>query len=484
MKARTTHTNMLNEFTSIVNISPITNQSNQLTTTAVTNAPNSNFQTYVRPKSRPTPQETAFVQHTDDDIDDLPSPIIRTGSSQRSERPTNVQRDLDERQSLTNFEEFEKSMSLCQNDHDFDDMLNGLAGRSQHNRNATDVQMRQSLDHIKKRHSLLNLEKQLEDQQRRINTTVPTSLPSNASADSNRLLNSTHSNRSMTTSSMLLSTTSSSGSGGERLLRRSRVMDEYSSPSRGPPLTMDKSTGSGTNSSCTSSTLSDSKENVQNNFDSNRGTRDTEQTSLTATSTGDMGGGVLEQLKPRSIPNNRDRFKTIRISKRPPEHDAIPHIPDDACTYSEVPDDGDSNGPDPTSSESSPSPQQQVTMNDTNREASPQATLPRRRLTRPSQLSGLTMRRESSLTIGRANGGTHAQQQQPSNADARSQVNTITSPMGIKAKSIQNLVEREKSSDETNARSQKEVIILNACVFDLFYFKIHHHVSGHAIAAK
>lgn len=490
-------TDMLNELhANLPQISPIATHPQQLANINSSNS-NSKFHTFVRPKARiAVPAVPSFDADADiEEADEILGPItIRTmnttnptARNHRHQTTTavaaaNAQRDFDERQSLTNFEEFEKSLSMCQTDHDFDDMLNGLAGNAaQQQRRSTDAQMRQSLDHIKKRHSLLNLEKQLEDQQRRhanatgvVGVVVAPAAPAvatmNVSSDSNRCLQS--SAHSQASTSMLLSTSGS----GERLLRRSRVTDEYSSPSRGggqyqtaaPPtqamLMMLSS------SSTTSSMSSDSKENVHsNNNDSNRNERDTLNGPTITTIAGGTEADAVAmdsqslQLKPRSIPNNRDRFKTIRISKRVSNHEAhVPHITadhsgtepsdvDENCVAAEC--NADVSGPrhGDTNRGNVMAPQSMMP---------PPAAVPRRRLTRPSQLSGLTIRRDASLTLTRpersanvsahADGGTAAQQQQ----------RQITSPMGTKAKSIHNLVDRasaEKSADETNARSQKEV---------------------------
>lgn len=458
----TTRKDSRNELTGgLPHISPITH----------TNANSGNkFHTYVRPKQRTAAPVPSFDIEDIEDETSMNSPgAVQTTPSVRHHAAANAQRDFDERQSLTNFEEFEKSLSMCQTDHDFDDMLNGMAGGSaaqSQQRSRTDAQMRQSLDHIKKRHSLLNLEKQLDDQRRQqahaataaadaaaaaTATAFNSMMGVSTNSDSNRCLQSS----AHLTSSMLLSTSGS----GERLLRRSRVTDEYASPARGGAATMMMLSSSSTSS------MSDSKENVHSNIDSNRNERDCNSNS-TATAAADSNamaaagaaGDSPLQLKPRSIPNNRDRFKTMRISKRPPNHEAVPHIPA-ADSHSGTPSDVDENG-------AAEGQEDDGIARNTNREASPAmpppTAVPRRRLTRPSQLSGLTVRRDASLTIGLQRPQPTAQpyHEPMTNAAAVQRVQKITSPMGTKAKSIHNLVDRtsaEKSADETNARSQKEV---------------------------
>lgn len=105
----------------------------------------------------------------------------------------------EERQSLVNFEEYEKSLQLLddnRNERDFDDMLASI--------NTTDMRqstekMRQSLDSIKKRHSLINYERQQEELRRKVN-------------DIDQEINNL--------------TMESSGNGPRLLNRRSRLFDE------------------------------------------------------------------------------------------------------------------------------------------------------------------------------------------------------------------------------------------------------------------
>uniref|UniRef100_A0A1B0GLH3 CHHC U11-48K-type domain-containing protein n=1 Tax=Lutzomyia longipalpis TaxID=7200 RepID=A0A1B0GLH3_LUTLO len=76
--------------------------------------------------------------------------------------PINLLRE-DERQSLKNFEEYEKTLmqDVDSNDREFDDVLNRFATLDIQQSNE---KMRQSLDSIKKRHSLVNLEKQQQEE--------------------------------------------------------------------------------------------------------------------------------------------------------------------------------------------------------------------------------------------------------------------------------------------------------------------------------
>lgn len=419
---------------SVVHISPIASA------TTTSSSPNNKFNTYVRPKIRPQIGTSSFVPIKKDyeqynDGDDLNPALteycIATTNTSQSE--------IDERQSLTNFEEFEKSLSLCQSDHDFDNMLDVLASRSQDNRCAVDAQMRQSLDHIKKRHSLLNLEKQLEDQQHRRITAA--SAAECSAHSSNTLSNRSMASSSTTTSTSVLNTSASSA--GERLLRRSRVTDDVCTS-----LAMESSACSGYQL-----TLSDSKENVQQNIANNR--NDLEQlgngiaTSIVAIDiASNSSPGVVSdsavignklEIKPRIIPNNRDRFKTMRISKQSPGTDAVPQLID---SHYDVKSANDGSG------------LSSMTDKDTNSLAldnrDKSAVSHRRSITRPSQLSRFTMRRDASLT----NCGSNTIQM-PFVPVPKANTGSLVA----KAKSIQNLVDRsmEKSAEETNARGQKEV---------------------------
>lgn len=300
----------------------------------------------------------------------------------------------DDRQSLTNFEEFEKSMSMCQNENDFERMLNNISSSDS---SRTGDMMRQSLDHIKKRHSLMNLEKQLEDQRRLV-------------ADANRTTTTQANLSAMDRSSG--SALSTSGS-GERLLRRSRVGDEVSDVSSvNCPTT--QSTSASLNTTTTIDTTNKSTD-----------------PNLQAVST-DIPALPVPKV---GIPTrDRDRFKTIRISKHTPDLPVV-HIP----TAS-----GDTD--DLNSCEVQPRPQTD------NRTLVEGMLVPRRELLRPSQLKGMT-KRDTSLGVTRTS-------LLPSQTSAG---RVPTSPLRSKAKSIHNLAtgyERsvEKSAEEINANPQKEVI--------------------------
>lgn len=191
---------------------------------------------------------------------------------------TFVQSDLadSERQSLTNFEEYEKSLSTLKNDEDFENMLNSMGNNQSQLKND---KMRQSLDYIKKRHSLLNMEKQQESMLRR------------SGCDSNKLIESMEKSMGSSTSS------------GSRLLRRSRLFDDIN-PLQSTEAIID--TKNQVNETIAAAAAAPSRENPSPNEYT------TEQ-------------NVTTVEEPPVDTNNRDRFKTIRISKKTPDS-SVPSI--------------------------------------------------------------------------------------------------------------------------------------------------------------
>ncbi|XP_038117694.1 uncharacterized protein LOC6033538 isoform X2 [Culex quinquefasciatus] len=177
----------------------------------------------------------------------------------------------EKRISLQHFEEFEKSiMESEHNGLDFDEMLNSLTSDV---RRATDssVKLRQSLDNIKKRHSRINTEKQQQEEHRKRGTTElnDSTTPTTASPLDSKLAD-----------SMIRSMSSSGGS--ERLLnRRSRYNDDVHL-TLSPQQQLQKS-------------VTEQQQEVETNE------------SNPAPTAPEVGG---------SDKKNRDRFKTIRISKR------------------------------------------------------------------------------------------------------------------------------------------------------------------------
>lgn len=171
----------------------------------------------------------------------------------------------DKRLSLQTFEYFEKSISLLdekKDENEFDELLNNL---TENIKSSESDKLRQSLDNIKKRHSLLNLEKQQEDLLRKMEVGNSGDDGSSTNFVDNKLMDSLNKSGLMT---------ASNGGSIERLLnRRSRICDEQ-----------------------TILPVVEQKDDNTNNFEIK------EETNA-------PGASKLDK-------KNRDRFKTIRISKR------------------------------------------------------------------------------------------------------------------------------------------------------------------------
>lgn len=163
----------------------------------------------------------------------------------------------EERQSLVNFEEYEKSLQLLddnRNERDFDDML---ASINTQDMRKSGERMRQSLDSIKKRHSLINYERQQEELRRKVN-------------DIDQEINNL--------------TMEGSGSGPRLLNRRSRLFDEQQQQQE------------------------NQQENVMNRtMDLNA-----------ATTLQQQQGQQPALVERRAVPEkrDRDRFKTIKIFRK------------------------------------------------------------------------------------------------------------------------------------------------------------------------
>lgn len=179
----------------------------------------------------------------------------------------------DKRISLQQFEEFEKSfMESEQNGVDFDEMLNSLTDVK---RSTDSVKLRQSLDNIKKRHSRINTEKQQDELKKRGEMNDSTfSLMDNKLADS------------------MVKSMSSSG-GSERLLnRRSRYNDDVHL------------------------TLSPQQQHSQSVKGTETSLHEPELQTNEPTATESVDPLPTASEVGSSDRKNRDRFKTIRISKR------------------------------------------------------------------------------------------------------------------------------------------------------------------------
>lgn len=308
-----------------------------------------------------------------------------------------------ERQSLANFEEFEKSISMLGtdgNEKEFDDILNSLGNTEG---KLINEKMRQSLDNIKKRHSLMNLERQQED-------LIKKSVEFSA-FDSNRLNESM--NRSM-----------NSLSGSERLLnRRSRLFD-----------------------------------GVQPQSESTTSSQEFKPPSPTPTE---------DDNKPADK-NNRDRFKTIRIFRKP--NDSTLNLPDADNEPTSSDTNTESTNPvinvDDTSKQDVNAdefkvPQQPAVQS---RLAQPRRFLAQPRFygqSRPGQFVQTLKSSSADDLLDRNSDSTQ------DNSDSEEHREKVTSPMGTKAKSFHNInasnayAHGESSHGSSRASSLRPVSKMN-----------------------
>ncbi|XP_059615309.1 uncharacterized protein LOC132260925 [Phlebotomus argentipes] len=244
--------------------------------------------------------------------------------------PINLLRE-DERQSLKNFEEYEKTLMQDAGEHEkeFEDVLGRFAALEIRQSNE---KMRQSLDSIKKRHSLVNLEKQQEEA---------------AKMDSNKL--------------------SESMSKSRRLLRRSRIYDDMNhSPD---------------------------------------GERNQEST-------------VAEEVVEKSpVKGNRDRFKTIRIVR--PLDQNSPHLPDAGDTTITV----------------DVEPQPPEKQPEFKKPTAPVRNIPKLRFFKSALAKPMSQQKFNS-----ADDLLDANEQPPPRGPQ-----SLKSPMGVKSKSIHNLMSGQRS---------------------------------------
>lgn len=236
---------------------------------------------------------TSHLETDDFDVEFRKLPI--TPNSKTESGGSHLLLDNEKRISLQHFEEFEKSiMESEHNGLDFDEMLNSLTDVRRRSTDSS-VKLRQSLDNIKKRHSRINTEKQQEEQALKkrgtdgLNDSTPVASPlDNKLADS-----------------MIRSMSSSGGS--ERLLnRRSRYNDDVH-------LTLSPQQQK--------SSTEQQQQEVETN-ESNRTTTTTESSANPLPTAPEVGGSDNKK-------KDRDRFKTIRISKRREEGMVVVPDPDD-----------------------------------------------------------------------------------------------------------------------------------------------------------
>lgn len=326
----------------------------------------------------------------------------------------------EERQSLKNFEDFENTLLMLENnknEDEFDDLLNSIGantGKSQ--------RVRQSLDIIKKRHSLINMEKQYHDELNREKSV------------NNKM------NDSLTKSTMVSSTSSSASGSGERLLRRSRLYDDVISTS-GNQLNNSNSSISSNDNRQATTTESDAATESLNRKNQSYLARDHEKTEQMAKYNVEEAPAANGETKP----NNRDRFKTIRIFKKPPEN-AVQVLPDADANHQEATVCSAITSTNPFTSKNTNSPQP-VT-------AQPKAintmTFKKSALARPRYLGGIQKRdtytKSSSHEILSNDDYDHEVH------DAHtSKAPPLKSPMGVKSKSVHSLLTSNKMPTRTSA---------------------------------
>lgn len=382
-------------------------------------------------------------QFIDVEIEDFP--VLMRQSPLRSidrqtSNPTGVNHELREkqRQSLANFEEFENTLLILENnktEEEFDDLLNSFSTK---HRNPLSDKVRQSLDNIKKRHSFMTIEKQQQDELNREKTM-------NVSQNEKNRINDTF-NRT----AMMSSSSSTGSSGGERLLRRSRLFDDVINTSGSSIDELHKSSSGssiGVNDNRQMDTTEVLNRKNQSRIEDENTQLKTDRTMIYNTN----------EIKNENKPNSsRDRFKTIRIFKKPPEN---------AVQISDT---------DEPNAESSPSLSQPLkrtvdlfatkntnspklaakNMNNNDecleqytgsQKAINTTTFKRSVLSRPRQLSGLNKRELYAKSSSHELLSSDEQASQSSKSQLTKAVLQLKSPMGIKSKSIHNLTSVKSS---------------------------------------
>ncbi|XP_055296004.1 uncharacterized protein LOC129565299 [Sitodiplosis mosellana] len=393
-----------------------------------------------RNKNNLTQNVDKFV---DIEIEDIPvylrEPV--TKSTARASNPTGINTEMveNERQSLANFEEFENTLLILENnktEEEFDDLLNSFSAKI---RNPMSQKVRQSLDNIKKRHSSMGMEKQQQDELNRetaMNTSKNGKYSEFGSNEKNRL------NDSLSRSVMNSSTSSGSG---ERLLRRSRLFDDALST-----YTDRIVDNSGMDHSGSSIGYTDNKQ--ANELNSTQTLNMKNQLYLeqeSAPKTEPIYN--TEESHGESKSNNRDRFKTIRIFKKPPQN-AI-QIPGPEETYIQA-----MQSPLPVArtgdvfaTKNTNSPKQHG-FDDEQNQATAKGintmTFKRSGLARPRQLGGLAKRD----LYAKSNSQEFLSSDEPNGISQSKPVQQIKSPMGIKSKSIHNLSTAKHTSKLPGSR--------------------------------
>lgn len=377
-----------------------------------------------------------------------------TKSATRVSNPSGINRDLveKERQSLANFEDFENTLLILENnktEEEFDDLLNSFSANI---RNPISQKVRQSLDNIKKRHSSIGMEKQQQDELNRekaLNTSKNGKYSESAN-EKNRL------NESLGRSTMV----SSMSSSGERLLRRSRLFDDVIHTST------EKISDNGvTDHINTSHEYADNKLNSTQTLNKKNqehfGNESIPETDTTTTVFNTDGSNAESKM------SNRDRFKTIRIFKKPPEN-AI-QIPDPDETYVQ-----EVQTPVPMarnfeafSTKNTNSPKRhELNVEQHQHEPKPINTMTFKRsgLARPRQLNGLAKHD----LYAKSNSHEFLSSEEHIAATQPKPVQQIKSPMGFKSKSIHNLSTARTSTKPLSRFDEQMSTTRNQTLVSLF----------------
>lgn len=450
-------------------------------------------------KTRPTNHNLTqnVDKFVDIEIDDI-SVLLRESSTRnttaRASNPSGIdlERREKERQSLAKFEEFENTLMILENNKseaEFDDLLNSFSANI---RNPMSEKVRQSLDNLKKRHSLIGsggngggegggngnssgLEKQQQDELNR-EKSVKNGKYSEFGGAVEKMRSNDYIGRMNIGNGMISSTMSSSSSSGngERLLRRSRLFDDINVMSIASENNddgiehMDNKHTAELNSTQTLNKKNqmhlECEVNAKTDQISNISNYNTEEIPTAAASGGKS--------------SNRDRFKTIRIFKKPPENAIqIPDPDDEQCTpdsMQQIPQYPSSvrSGTDAFAMKNTNSPKHQSNElisageGDTNqygvkKPAINTMTYKRSGLVRPRQLSGLAKRdpymKSSSHELLSSDHETPTAATTKTTRQTQSKpVPQLKSPMGIKSKSIHNLSTAKITISKPSVRSGVE----------------------------
>lgn len=367
-----------------------------------------------------------------------------TKSTARASNPTGINRELveKERQSLANFEAFENTLLILENnktEEEFDDLLNSFSANI---RNPMSQKVRQSLDNIKKRHSSMGMEKQQQDELNR-----EKAMNSSKNGKYSEFDGSNEKNRMNDSFSRSVMNTSTSSGSGERLLRRSRLFDDAA-------LSIHTADNGAMNQSGSAIGYADNKQ----------------ANELNSTQTLNMKNQLhLEQESPPKTEtiyntkethsegksNNRDRFKTIRIFKKPPENAIQIPDPEETCIQAiQSPLPSVRAGIDAFAAKNTNSPKHHGIDDEQNKTAAAKAintmTFKRSGLVRPRQLSGLTKR---DLYAKSNSQEFLASNEHIGLPQSKQPVQQIKSPMGIKSKSIHNLSTAKHTSKLPGSRA-------------------------------